>query len=59
MRVKWRSQLGGGNNAHNRGVVDVEAPGNTRQTFPVDVLSPDDLADLVGSVCPLREPRYE
>jgi hypothetical protein len=39
--------LGRSHDAHNCRVIDVEAPGNTSQTFPVDVASPDDLADLV------------
>jgi hypothetical protein len=40
-----------GDSAHNRRVVDVEGPG--------DVPLPGNVADLVGSVCPRREPRYE
>jgi hypothetical protein len=40
--------LSGGNNAHNRRVVDVKTPGNTSQTFAVDVPSTDYLANLMG-----------
>ena len=34
--------------AHNGRVVDVEAPGDAGQTFPVDVPSADNLANLMG-----------
>jgi hypothetical protein len=46
--------LGGSDNAQNGRMTDVEAPSDTLQTFPVDVPSPGDLADLVASVCSLR-----
>jgi hypothetical protein len=39
---------GGGDNVHNRRVVEVKTPGNSSQTFAVDVPSTDNLADLMG-----------
>jgi hypothetical protein len=43
-RASVTSTLGGCYNTHNRPVVDVEAPGNTRQAFLFDVPSPNNLA---------------
>jgi hypothetical protein len=40
--------LGSSHNAHNRGVVDIEAPGNASQTFAADAPSTDNLANLMG-----------
>jgi hypothetical protein len=39
--------LGGSDNTHNCRVAEIEASGNARQAFPVDVPSADDLADLM------------
>jgi hypothetical protein len=47
VRASVTGTLGGSHKAHNYGVVDVEAPGNTGQTFPLNVPSAEDLADLV------------
>jgi hypothetical protein len=38
--------LDGSHNTHNGRVVDVKAPGNTSQTFTVDVPSTDNLATI-------------
>jgi hypothetical protein len=40
--------LDASHDAHNRGVVDVQAPGSSQSVF--DVTSPYNLADLAGSV---------
>jgi hypothetical protein len=46
-RISMTGTLDGGNNAHNRGVVDVEASRDTGQGFAVDLRSADNLADLM------------
>ena len=40
----------GGDNAHDCRVLDIEAIGDIGDAFAMDVPSPDNLADLVGSV---------
>jgi hypothetical protein len=41
---------GGGDSAHDRRVVDVETFGDVSQAFAMDMPSPNNPADLVGSV---------
>jgi hypothetical protein len=48
--------LDGSHNAHDYGVVDVEAPGDTSQSVPIGVPSPGNLADLVHPTIKLGLP---
>jgi hypothetical protein len=52
LRFSLRGTLGGSRNSHDGRVVDVGAPDDVSQAFAMDVLSPDNLADLMGGrVC--------